>query len=249
MTEMQLREKIVDIAKSLIGKNEADRSHREIIDIYNAQKILPVGYKVSYYDAWCATYITVVGILAKMSSIILPECSCPRMISLYKKAGRWVEADDFIPMPGDIVMYDRQDSKDGSGDNHGDPDHVGYVVSVGNSSMTIIEGNINNAVGYRPLEINGAYIRGYCIPDYASAAKDYKEEDDEMTYEQFEAFMDRYLQEISKKEPGSWSKNSRNWAENTGLIKGDENGNKRYKSNITREEFAEVLYRYDQMKK
>jgi hypothetical protein len=89
------------------------------------------------------------------------------MIKLYEKLGRWVESDSYFPKPGDIVMYDWQDG--GSGDNRGNPDHVGIVVEVSNGSIRVIEGNMNNAVGYRTLKVNDRYIRGYCCPDYEGA--------------------------------------------------------------------------------
>jgi len=90
------------------------------------------------------------------------------MIELYKAKGRWMENDAYVPSPGDIVMYDWQDK--GTGDNTGMPDHVGFVVSLNGTTMTIIEGNKGEAVTYRSLNVNGKYIRGYCLPDYASKA-------------------------------------------------------------------------------
>ena len=42
--------------------------------------------------------------------------------------------------------------------------------------MKIIEGNISNSVAYRALGVNGKYIRGYCLPDYASKADEVKQE-------------------------------------------------------------------------
>ena len=90
------------------------------------------------------------------------------MIELYKKLGRWVESDSYVPSPGDLVMYDWDDS--GIGDNTGSPEHIGLVVSVSGKTLRIIEGNIKNAVGYRTLAVNGRYIRGYCAPNFASKA-------------------------------------------------------------------------------
>ena len=168
MTEQEIRSKVVSTAKQYIGYKESDGTHRKIIDTYNAQKPLPVGYKVKYTDAWCATFVSFVGIKSGFTDIMFPECSCPRMVELYKKAGRWKESDAHVPANGDIVMYDWQDS--GVGDNTGTPDHVGIVVAICGNTMKIIEGNISNAVGYRTLNVNGKYIRGYCLPDYASKA-------------------------------------------------------------------------------
>lgn len=160
------RERVVSIIKSWLGYNERDKSHRKIIDIYNSHKPLARGYKVTYTDAWCATTVSAVAIEAGITDIMPTECSCPRMIELYKKLGRWKEDDAYRPQIGDIVMYDWQDS--GSGDNQGNPDHVGIVTKVAGNVITVIEGNIDNAVGYRSLVVNGTFIRGYCCPNYES---------------------------------------------------------------------------------
>lgn len=164
--ENDLRNKVVSIAISFLGCKESDGSHKQIIDIYNNFKPIPVGYKVKYTDAWCATYVSAVGIKAGLEDIVLRECGCNRMIDLYKKAGRWVENDAYTPMIGDVIFYDWEDN--GVGDNTGDSDHVGFIVSVNGTTMKIIEGNISDSVGYRTLKVNGKYIRGYGIPDYAS---------------------------------------------------------------------------------
>lgn len=165
MTEEQLREKVVSIAISLYGLNEADGSHRKIIDTYNS---VGSGYKMTYLDPWCATTTSVIGIMANLSDIIFRECSCDRMITLYKNAGRWIEDDAYIPKKADIVFFDWSDN--GIGDNTGGSDHVGMVVSVTGNTIKVIEGNMSNAVGYRTLQVNGQYIRGYGIPNYASKA-------------------------------------------------------------------------------
>ena len=110
-----------------------------------------------------------VGIAAGLSNIILRECGCQKMIELYKAAGRWQENDGYTPSAaGDVVFYDWQDN--GKGDNTGYSDHVGIVHSVTGNTIKVVEGNKNNAVEYRNLTVNGRYIRGYGLPDYASMA-------------------------------------------------------------------------------
>ena len=166
MSENELRDKVVAIAISYLGCNESDGSHKKIIDIYNNCTPIPVGYKMKYTDAWCATYVSAMGIKAGLHDVILRECGCDRMIELYKKAGRWIENDAYTPMKGDVIFYDWEDN--GVGDNTGNSDHVGLVVSVSGTTIKVIEGNISDSVGYRIIKVNGQYIRGYGIPDYAS---------------------------------------------------------------------------------
>lgn len=168
MTEAQLRAAVVTAAQTWLGCNERDGSHRKIIDIYNAHKPLVRGYKVKYTDAWCATFVSAVFIESGLTDIAPTECSCSRMIQLYKNIGRWQEADSFIPSPGDLMMYDWNDT--GKGENTGAPEHVGMVVSVSGSTIRVIEGNYDNAVKARTMKVDGRYIRGYCLPNYASKA-------------------------------------------------------------------------------
>lgn len=171
MSEIALRNKIVTIAKGWLGYGESTGKHRAIIDTYNRHTPLAQGYKVKYTDAWCATFVSAVFIRAGLTDIAPTECSCGRMIELYKKKKRWQEKDNYIPSPGDLVMYDWADGTNFAvTDNTGYPDHVGIVVAVNGDTIQVIEGNKDNTVGYRYLKKNGRYIRGYCLPDYASKA-------------------------------------------------------------------------------
>lgn len=160
----KLAKSIVEQAKSWLGYNETDGSHKKIIDVYNNHKPLARGYKVKYTDAWCATFVSACAIKCGYTDIIPTECGCSPMIQLFKNLGEWVENDAYVPKSGDIIFYDWQDS--GSGDNTGVPDHVGIVENVSGSTITVIEGNKNNAVARRTIQVNGKYIRGYGVPKY-----------------------------------------------------------------------------------
>ena len=166
VTESALRAKVVSTALKYLGYNEADGSHKKIIDGYNAQKPLPCGYKVKYTDEWCATFTSFVFVTLGLTTIAPPECGCERMINLYKAKGWWQEKDDYTPKPGDILMYDWQDS--GVGDCTGWADHVGIIEKVLGNTIHIIEGNRSNQVKRCTLQINGKNIRGFCLPNYGS---------------------------------------------------------------------------------
>ena len=155
---------LVALAKSWVGKKESDGSHKAIVDIYNSHKPLARGYKVKYNDNWCATTITALGIGCNAVDIIPKECGCQKMIELFKKIGCWVESDAHVPKMGDIIFYDWDDN--GVGDNKGWSDHVGIVEKVEGNTITVIEGNLKDAVGRRELKVDGKYIRGYGVPKY-----------------------------------------------------------------------------------
>lgn len=167
------RNKIVAQAQSWLGCKESDGSHKQIIDVYNAHKPLPRGYAVkciangdSKNDAWCATFVTACAIKCGATDIIPKECSCNKMIELFKNLGCWKEGDAYVPSPADIIFYDWEDT--GSGDNVGVSDHVGIVEKVSGDTITVIEGNYSNACKRRTLKINGRYIRGYGVPKYVA---------------------------------------------------------------------------------
>ena len=155
---------VVAQAKAWLGKNEADGSHKEIINVYNSQRPLPRGYKVKYTDAWCATFVSAVAVKLGYTDIIPTECSCPKMIQLLKNIGAWVENDAYVPKGGDLLFYDFDDN--GAGDNTGGTDHIGIVEKVEGSTITVIEGNYSNSVKRRYIKVNGRYIRGYGVPKY-----------------------------------------------------------------------------------
>ena len=162
---MATRNDIVKQAQAWLGANEKNGTHKPIIDTYNAHKPLPRGYAVRYTDEWCATFVSAIAIKCNATNIIPKECSCSKMIELFKTNGTWVERDSYKPAAGDIVFYDWQDS--GKGDNTGSADHVGIVEKVSGSTITVIEGNKGEAVARRTLAVNGRYIRGYGVPKYA----------------------------------------------------------------------------------
>lgn len=161
---MSDRQNIVNAAVSYIGCKESDGSHKKIIDLYNSHKPLARGYAMKYTDAWCATFVSAMAIKCGLTAILPTECGCEKMIELFKKLGSWQENDAYVPQPGDVIFYDWDDS--GSGDNRGYSDHVGIVEKVSSSTITIIEGNMSNAVGRRNLKVNARYIRGYGVPKY-----------------------------------------------------------------------------------
>lgn len=169
MTESELRQKVVGTAEKYKGCRKSDGSHKKIIDQYNGDKPLPRGYAVKYTDAYCATFVSAIAIECGLTDIMPKECGCGKMIDLYAKMGRWQEDDSYRPKPADVIFYDWEDS--GIGDNKGSADHVGIVKSVDGNVIKVLEGNMSGGkVGERELQVNGRYIRGYGLPDFAKKA-------------------------------------------------------------------------------
>lgn len=164
--EMGSRQAMVAKMQSWIGKNEADGSFREVIDIYNSHTPRARGYKLQYSDEWCAGTVSAAAIATGNTDAVPLEVSCHYMIEGAKAKGIWVENDGYVPQSGDIILYDWQDS--GAGDNTGNPDHVGVVEYTLGGVIHIIEGNKGRKVARRELSVNGRYIRGFIVPKYSS---------------------------------------------------------------------------------
>lgn len=160
------RTTVVNKALEFIGIKESDGSHKNIIDLYNDIKPLPRGYRVKYSDSWCAAFVSAIFHTLDFDDYFPLECGCGSMVEKAKKMNIWVENDKYVPSIGDVILYDWQDS--GNGDNVGEPDHVGIVIEVNEQYgyIVVLEGNYNDSVKKRTIDINGRYIRGYVTPKY-----------------------------------------------------------------------------------
>ena len=156
-----------DIVKTINGLS-GEAGHKKVLDIYNAQKPLPRGYKLKSGDAWCAGTVSAVFLMNGYSDF--SECSCPKMVEKAKAKGIWVENDAYVPQIGDVLMYDWQDSGKPV-DDVGTPDHVGIVISIDKNKMLIREGNKSGSIGNRDVIVNQLKIRGYITPPYEKETK------------------------------------------------------------------------------
>ncbi len=162
--EKQLRLSLVDAAKGWLGVNEADGSHQPIVDLYNSHPPLARDYAANYEDSWCSIFVSAMAIQTGLTDIIPTECGCESHIDLFKNLGRWEEADDYVPLPGDIVFYHWECTDEG--DCQTWSDHVGIVVGTAGDFIQVIEGNYGDAVGYHLIQVDYHEIRGYGLPAY-----------------------------------------------------------------------------------
>ena len=222
MTEDAIRQRVVAEAVKYIGVREGTVDHKKIVDTYNSQDKLPRGYRLKDTDAWCAAFVSVLGIILDIPHILLPEVGCGPMIELYKAQGRWMERDDYVPRPGDPIMYDWDAKK---GECTGAPDHVGMVVSVKGKTIAVIEGNYENQVKIREVPIEYVKTRGYCLPDYGALVQPFADVD-----------------------PDAWYAKDVAWAAEHGIVEGVGDGRFEPDRPITRAEVAAMLHRYDNSK-
>lgn len=162
MTEKELRTLMLDLAARYLGAKTGDERERQIVDTYNNYPNKSRSYKVSYTDAWCATFVSAIAIMANLADIVPIECGCYEAVKIAQKpeVNTW-RAKTYTPQPGDIVYFDW--------DNNGVANHTGFVEVVGENYITTIEGNSTGGVcARRTVMLNDKTILGYCAPDYKS---------------------------------------------------------------------------------
>ena len=163
--EAAVRMDLVKAVERYLGCQEADGSHRQIIDLYNSHQPLAMDYEVQYTDSWCAAFVSAAAISCDLTQIIPTECGCERQIELFRSLDRWEESDSAIPLPGDLIYYDW--NMEEKGECTGWADHVGIVVGTKWPFLKVIEGNYKDSVDYHYLLLNNVQIRGFAKPDYA----------------------------------------------------------------------------------
>ena len=134
-------------------------SHDKVVELYNKIKPLPVGYILKNTDDWCAAYVSTILYYAGYKKIC--ECSVPRMIQIAKMLKIWKTG--IKPKIGDLVIYDWDSIKDG--------DHVGIIIAINGNSLTVKEGNKNNAIGIRVINYYDSKITGFIVIPYENAEK------------------------------------------------------------------------------
>lgn len=161
-----------EFIKTLTGWDGAvrgDAGHKLIVDTYNSFLPHPRGYKLTYTDDYCAAAVSAAAILCGLTDVIPIECSCGEQMRWYQSRGRWIEDDAHVPQVGEQVFYHWADGGDyAATDCTGAPNHTGIVTRVAGSYINVFEGNkgSKHECGYRTLEINGRYIRGFGCPQY-----------------------------------------------------------------------------------
>ena len=147
-------EDILAIAKTQLGYEESSRNF--IYDEnYNKKGYTRYGewYGVPYGD-WCAMFVAFCLEYAEIPEDVFPrDAACDYWVDELIPLGLYAEADEYTPVPGDLIFYDWDD----------DPyaEHIGIVAEVYDTTVTAIEGNTSNMVAYRTYDLDDPCVIGY----------------------------------------------------------------------------------------
>lgn len=158
---------VIKMAQKWVGCSEKNGKFKEILDTYNSHKPLARSYKIKTTDEWCDCFVSACAIKAGAVDLIGTEVSCEKHIDIFKKKGIWIEDGTVKPKPGDIILYN-WDQK--TQPNNGAADHIGIVEQQYANTIVVIEGNMDEAVGRRTINVGWGYIRGFARPKYDASA-------------------------------------------------------------------------------
>ena len=147
-------EKLLRKAIAFLGVSEPTGDD-QFIEYYN--KLTRAGFSMTV--AWCAIFVTVIARMVGIPTSIIPTfASCDVGANWFRNKKRYEKAKyyggNYTPKRGDVIFYSSRHTQN-------DSTHVGYVVSVTGDTIKAIEGNKNDAVGYRTIKVSDKYILGY----------------------------------------------------------------------------------------
>lgn len=132
-----------------------------VVDVYNSHTPWARGYRVTYNDALCATYVSALFIYLGWTAIVPPECGAMQLLRNMAALDRYAARRDHSPAPGDLIFFDWQ------GD--GWCDHVGIVTAVRSGGITYSH-IPSYGVTVGTVDRNDGAIMGYGVPDYAAVS-------------------------------------------------------------------------------
>lgn len=128
----------IGVAERFLGVREGTPQHSIILALYNSSKPSSE-YEMTANDPWCAAFVGAVSGGCGLQNVIPVSAHCGRLEEALKKTGA---VRTTCPVRGDIALFDW------NGNGKYD-DHVGIVTEVNGINIKTIEGNKNDAVGYR----------------------------------------------------------------------------------------------------
>lgn len=134
---------IINIASEYLGADKATK--QKIMDYYNTH-IFPLvepsrKYRIKPNDDWCMAFASVVAHKAKIENFPWEVSTYYALQILEARGVAFTNSHD--AKRGDLVFFDWT--------GNGTPNHVGFVMSVDDDTITTIEGNKGDTVGIRTV--------------------------------------------------------------------------------------------------
>ena len=147
-----LREDLVAIAKTQVGYTESSLNFEIGSDgVRRGYTRYGARYGTPYRD-WSASFVSFCLDYARADSEEFPRnTGAASMAELWKTLGKYIDAGEYTPLPGDLVFLDNNS--------------VGIISEVFSSSFNVIRGDMDGAVTTELMLINDAAIIGFGITE------------------------------------------------------------------------------------
>lgn len=116
-------------------------------------------------------------------------------------------------------------------------------VRAGANTATKIIGQLKKGEVVHITETTGSwgkFVNGWICLDYTKTTTEVQDYD--MTQEQFNGMMDKYLKGLAMKTTSGWAEEAIDYVKKEGIMNGDADGKMRPRSFITREEVAQIFF-------
>lgn len=231
------------------GNNNWTKFARDLdkLGIYNGRKN---GYAwCDMFVDWCFVQTFGLELTLKMTNQPMNGygAGCTNSAIYYKNMGRFFKAN---PQPGDQIFFKKN--------NRGEMSHTGIVEKVEGGRVYTIEGNTSSAKGVvanggsvnrKSYSLSYDKIGGYGRPNWALVA-DTDMEDEDMDVNRFKELWSEMRKSLQDNDASTYSKEAREWAVQTGIVKGGQDGNEAFNGMwedvLTREQMVTILYRFAQ---
>lgn len=161
-SEQEARNDYLVALLGYVGVREGTALHSTILSDYNQIVPLPRQYRAAKTDSWCAIFLSGQG--WKLGYRSWPwECSCSRIREEAGRRGIWREGWTGKPGTGDWILYDW------GGD--GAPDHIGAVCAVIGDTFWVVEGNYDDSVKIRRIQLGDGRVEGSVALDFTELVR------------------------------------------------------------------------------
>ncbi len=152
--DMERPKRVLAVATSQLGYEESQRNFevdaqgvRRGYTRYGTWFGNPYGDWSNMFTAFCLRY----GGLDNLPV----SAGADAMRLQWQELGRYAEAMEYAPVPGDVVFLDKN--------ANGTPDATAIVTACSNGIISVIEGDLNNQVAETIYELAGGTVCGYGI--------------------------------------------------------------------------------------
>lgn len=146
------RDAMVQMAKSQIGVTESGPNNVKYNTWFYGHSVQESSSNGTQY-AWCVVFLSWCAENSGVPASVFPRyAGVSSLKDFFTDQGRYYSKSEYTPKVGDILFFRTS--------------HAGIVVSVTDTTVTIVEGNYSDSVALNTYSLDSSKISGYGSPKY-----------------------------------------------------------------------------------